>query len=283
MIKIRQLGFTYQKGVPALIDANAEIGSGINLLLGPNGSGKSTLMRIIAGELKLQQGACLVDGKDVSLRLPSVLASTFYVSDDPVIPFISISEMVTRHAPFYPTFSMSRLCDNLACYGMRGDEKFSTLSLGNRKKACIAYALSLGVKALMLDEPANGMDISSKDTLNHMLMSNLQPGQTIIVATHTVYEMKNLFDGVTILHNGKIALNANIDDILTTLQFCITMDPVPGAIYQESGLQGVRSIVHNDSCVAQTQIDYVLLYNAIVNGKSKEINHAINKYYEQLL
>lgn len=61
------------------------------------------------------------------------------------------------------------------------------------------------------------------------------------------------------------------------------MEPVPGAIYQESGLQGFRSIVHNDSCMAQTQIDYVLLYNAIVNDRGKEINHAINKYYEQLL
>ncbi len=283
MIKIQDLSFSYQKNVPALIEANAEITPGINLLLGPNGSGKSTLMRVIAGELRPQRGVCLVNGRSTSLRQPSVLDTTFCISDDPVLPFATISETADRHAPFYPKFSLGRLHDNLSYFGMRGDERLSTLSLGNRKKACIAYALSLGVKVLMLDEPANGMDISSKEALNHMLISNLQPSQTILVATHTVYEMKNLFDGVTIMYQGRIALNATLDDILSTLQFSITENQMPGTIYHEGGLRGFHNISLNESGVSRSQIDYVLLYNAIINGKANEINHAINRYYEQLV
>lgn len=283
MIKLQNITYSYQKHVPALIDVDAEIGCGINLMLGPNGSGKTTLMRIISGELRPNGGVCLVDGKNVSQRMPSSLSMTFYVSDDPAIPFASVSEMADRHAPFYPNFSQSMLHDNLTDFGMRGDEKLSALSLGNRKKAIIAYALSLGVDVLMLDEPANGMDISSKESLNHMLVKNLQPGQTIIVATHTVHEMRNLFDGVTIMHNGRVALSATVDDILSTLQFTISSDVLPGAIYHEGGLQGFRSIAPNASGVAQTQIDYVLLYNAVVGGKAKDIKHAINYYYEQLV
>lgn len=61
------------------------------------------------------------------------------------------------------------LVENLAEFGLTGNERFRSLSLGNKRKSLIAYALALGTEILLLDEPANGLDIGSKQILRRMI------------------------------------------------------------------------------------------------------------------
>lgn len=265
MITLDNICFSYRKGVFALKGASAEIGSGIHLMLGPNGAGKTTLLKVMCGLLQPQQGECLIDGEVVGARMPSVLDKVFYLDDNCLFPLSTINEMASRHAPFYPTFSPEQLAANLEAFGLTGEEKFSDMSLGARKKANVSYALALGTEVLLLDEPANGMDISSKKVLNKVIASSMREGQTIIIATHTVHDMRNLFDGVVLIDHGRVAMCMLADEITARYAFVLSPQPLEGALYTESGIEGHHCMILNEDGI-ETPIDYELLYGAMANG-----------------
>lgn len=268
MIELKDITFSYLKGTPALSGASAKIGAGVNLLLGPNGAGKTTLMKLMAGMLMPEQGECVIDGVDVSHRSVETLSRIFFVSDDCLYPLDSIAEMARRHAVFYETFSPERLRENLGAFGMTGEEKLSAMSLGNRKKAQVAYALALGTEILLLDEPANGMDLGSKKTLNTLISQNVSDGQTVIISTHTVHEMRNLFDGVIFIDRGTITMSESAAEIERRWAFVTTPRPVVGALYYEPSVNGFRNIILNTDGI-ESDIDYEMLYCMLAGRKNQ--------------
>lgn len=169
MIVLNNLTYRYRKGAEALTDVSASIGPGIHLLLGENGAGKTTLLHVMAGLLYPSSGECLIDGEDASRRLPSELSRMFFLGDNMPFPAKTINEMSRIHAVFYPGFDPVQLQENLKSFGLTGDEPIAKMSLGNRHKSQVAYALALRTDILLLDEPANGLDISAKQALQSML------------------------------------------------------------------------------------------------------------------
>lgn len=274
-IEINNITFTYGKDTrPVLIDAQATIRPGINLLMGPNGTGKTTLLKIMSGILQPKSGQCLVGGLDISLRQPEALRRVFYLGDEAQFPLPTIADMARLHAPFYPNFSEKRLWENLEDFHMSGTEKLSDLSVGSRRKANIAYALSLGVDALYLDEPANGLDILAKKTLNRMIARSMTDDNIVVVATHTVLEMEHLFDAVTFIDHGALPLSATVEDITDKLAFVSGDRPAPGAIHSETGVGGYRSIVRNVDGI-ESQVDYVLMFLAMAQGNAETLANII--------
>lgn len=265
MIELKDIAFSYSKKMPALTGVSARVGAGINLLLGPNGAGKTTLMKVMCGLLQPSAGECLVDGADISKREPTSLREVFYLSDDCVFPLNSVSEMARRHAVFYPNFSMDMLKANLQAFGLTGDEQFKRMSLGNRKKANVAYALALRPKLLLLDEPANGMDISSKKILARVIASSLGEGQTIMVATHVVHDLQNLFDSVMVLRGGMVVLSESVEEITRKYAFVVSEQLPSNAIYYERVLNGFHCILPNDGSM-ESHIDYELLYSSLTSS-----------------
>lgn len=269
MIYLNNVSFSYPKGMPALVGVSATIGAGIHLLIGPNGAGKTTLLMVMAGLLQPQQGSCLVDGNDL-LSTPVARNRAFFLSEDCKFPLATIADMARLHAPFYPNFSMERLVENLAAFGLTGEEPLTAMSLGTRKKANISYALALGCDALLLDEPANGMDIDSKKALNGLLAANLRPEQAIVISTHTIAGMKMLFDSVSVIRKGHICLSAYNDEITSRWAFVHSGRHLDEALYEEGDLGGFRAIVPNVDGI-DSEIDYELLYSAVISGKIQNL------------
>lgn len=273
-IILKDITFSYGKSRPVFIDTSARIEPGINLLMGPNGAGKTTLLKIMCGELQPSAGECMVDGLNVSNRQPSALRSIFFLSEDCLFPLPTIIDMVHYHAPFYPNFSETKLWENLNAFGMRGNEKFSNLSLGDRKKVNLAYTLSLGVDALLLDEPMNGLDILSKRKLTKMIADSMTDENIVVISTHMVLEMEQLFDSVMFLNNGRIMLSAPSNDITKKLAFITSDTPVNEALFTEQTFTGFHSIIRNIDGV-ESQIDHILLYLALASDKGKIISNII--------
>lgn len=279
-IEIKDISFSYGKGRPVLMKASATLRPGINLLMGPNGTGKTTLLKIMAGILQPQSGKCLIDHFDISQHRPEAMRRVFYLPDEAQMPLPTIADMARLHAPFYPNFSERRLWENLEDFHLSGTEPLAQISLGSRRKANLAYALSLGVDALFLDEPANGLDILAKKTLNKMIARNMTDDNIVVVATHTVTEMEHLFDSVTFIDHGRLPISAEVEDITGRLAFVSTERPVGGAIYSEPGVGGYRSIVRNTGAI-ESQIDYVLLFVAMAQGNSDSLVNIINEKTEE--
>ena len=269
MLELRRLKFAYLKGAEALTNASASIGGGVYLLLGENGAGKTTLLHLMAGLLYPGSGECLLNGDPIAARRPSDMQRIFFLGDNMPFPGRTIDEFVKMHAQFFPTFDPQLLADILGRFGINPAERLEGMSLGTRKKAQLAYALSLRTQVLLLDEPANGLDISSKKLLQEIIVENITEEQTIIVSTHTVWDFKNLFDGLLVLNHGQLLVASTVDEILGRIAFVSASEPPVGALYIERVAGRFNAIVKNDGDT-DTDIDYVLLYSALMNADARD-------------
>lgn len=268
LIQLKDAVVRYGRKKPAALDGiTAVIGPGIHLLLGENGAGKTTLLHLIDGLRFPSSGCCLADGTDTRLRRPDITSRVCFLGDDMQFPAKTINEMVRIHAPFYPRFSAEMLAENLGTFALDGSEKLRSLSLGNRRKAMVAYMLSLRAEVILLDEPANGLDIESKIALQQMIARCIDDTQTVIVSTHTIDDLRNLFDGVIVLRHGRLQLASPIDRILRRVSFVTAAEPAGHAFHCEQRLGRWHCIVPNNGG-ADTDIDFRLLYTALHNPDS---------------
>lgn len=276
MIELDNLSFRYGHTFYALRDVNAKIAPGIHLLLGENGAGKTTLLQVIAGLLFPAMGACRIDGVDVALRRPDTLQQLFFLPEDCTFPAKTINDFARMHSQFYPTFSADDLGRNLSDFGMTGDEPLAGLSLGMRKRANLAYVLALHCPVTLLDEPANGLDINAKKCLRQLIMRNCADEQTIIVSTHTVWDLEQLFDGVIVLNHGELVLSKAVYEIAECVSFVTSPSHYPGAWYEEVSMAGYRSIAPRNAGAPETNVDFNLLYSALMSRNAELILNMLN-------
>ena len=276
MISLSNLNYVYKKGAVAIKNANGSIGAGIYLLLGENGAGKTTLMHLISGLLCPTSGSCDLDGEAPSQRKPSVMRRIFFLGDNMGFPARSINEMVKIHAVFYPNFDAALLKEYLGRFGMTGDEHIDKLSLGNRHKAQTAYALALNAEVTLLDEPANGLDITARQQLQTLLAESDNEKRTVIISTHTVSDFEALFDGIIMMHKGELFFALTCEAIMSKLAF-VSSDtpPIVTPLYSERRINTFNYIIPADG-EYYSDLDYLLLYNAMMSPESTKILSILN-------
>lgn len=265
-IKLDKLSFSYRKGTWALSDVSALLGPGVHLLLGANGAGKTTLLHLIDGLRFPTEGKCLIDGGPTRHRLPSVLSKVFYLGANMPLPAANINELVRIHGQFYPRLSTECLTENLREFGIDPAMKFTAMSMGMRQKASVAYALALQTPILLLDEPATGLDIESKQALQRMMARSIDPEATVIVSTHNFGDLLPLYDSLLVLDEGKLLLNASVDEITERLAFVTSTGAAPAeALYSLRRYGQIHSIIPNTARI-ESAIDYELIYLALKNN-----------------
>lgn len=278
MITLKNIEFSYRRhGFPALSGVTADIMPGIYLLAGENGAGKTTLLHLIAGVSSPAVGQCLIDGINAASDCPAEKGRTFLLEENMYFPGRTIRDFAMRHSRFYPYFSAEKFEENLKAFGLSGHEPFKSQSLGNRKKAQLAYALSLGVDVLLLDEPTNALDIQSKDVLRKLLIQSTEENQTVIVATHSPNELENLFDGALFLTRSRLLFAGTEDAVSQKLSFIITRMPESGALYSEIQVGRVLGIYPAACRQATTRVDWRLLYSALHSSQRDAVLKVLSK------
>ncbi len=275
MIELNNLTYAYRRGFVAIDDVTASVSPGIHLLLGENGAGKTTLLRLMAGLLFPSSGECLIDGAPVSSREPSVMKTVFMLPDTTELPTKTIRGFAEIHSRFYPTFSQENFEENLREFNLDGNENYNQLSLGLRHKTLLAYVVALGVDLLLLDEPANGLDITSKKALRHILARCTGPEQTVIISTHTVSDLRELYDGVLVLSKGKLLLARPTWEISERISCVASPIPPFDHIFMEQGAGLFHSIIENETG-EPTDLNYALLYSALMSKSRDRLLEIIN-------
>ncbi len=252
------------------------IDEGIYLLLGENGAGKTTFLHLAASLLLPSSGCVTINGSDSRDRKPSTLRSVFFTADDTEMPADTISTLARLHGRvFYPRFDSAMLDENLAAFGINPSIPLSSMSLGQRKKAIAAYALALRADILLLDEPANGLDIGSRDILRSLMARCVEPGQTVIVSTHTTADLQPLFDGIIMLRQSNLLFCNTTAHIASRLGFGIYNIPPREALFTMNDIGRFRSIVPADP-LSPSEIDIHLLYSSMYSPESRNILNIIN-------
>lgn len=264
MIELKNVSYSYgRNSLPALDDVTVAVRPGIYLLAGENGAGKTTLLHLIAGVKHPDLGECLIDGVESSTNKPSKMGRTFLLEENMFFPGKTIRSFAKLHSGFYPDFSPQKFEDNLRAFGLNGFEPLKSLSLGNRKKSQLAYALALGVDVLLLDEPTNALDIQSKETLVKLLASNISEHQTLIVATHTVGELETLFDGALMITRSRLLFAGTAEALSEKISFKISRMPEPSSLYSEIQIGRVMGIYPRKQNEEPTNVDWRLFYSAL--------------------
>lgn len=271
MIEFKNISFTYDGSkIPALADINATLQPGLFLLAGENGAGKTTLLHVICGLAHPQQGECIVYGAEADSTLPTDMKNVFLLEENQYFPGKTIRNFANLHSRFYPNFSEKLFINNLQAFGLNGYEPLRTLSLGNRKKAQLAYVLALGVKVLLLDEPTNALDIEGRDIFRKLLVNTMASDQTVIVSTHNVPDLEKLFDGAIILQGSKLLFAGTEEQVAQRLALETSIQADPDALYSENQAGKFLNIYPAEKG-QETRVDWRALYLALHYANSNEI------------
>lgn len=270
MVNIENLQFSYgRKYRPVFTDFSISLKPGcIYGLLGKNGTGKSTLLYIMCGLLQPQGGTVEVMGGNPRAHQPQIIGEIFLVPEEVELPAVRLRDYVKLNAPFYPRFSQEVLQQCLSDFELTDDLRLDQLSMGQRKKAFMSFALATQVRLILMDEPTNGLDIPSKSSFRKVVSSNMSEEQTIVISTHQVRDIDSLLDHIIIMDNSQVFLNASVAEI--TQQLAFEFRPmgasVDDALYAQPSLQGVAVVVPNDG-TKDTPINLELLFNAFMLKK----------------
>ena len=272
MIDVNQVSFSYGRKKSKVLDGfSMQLEKGaVYGLLGKNGTGKSTLLYLIAGLLRPQSGKVCYQGVDVTLRRPSTLQDMFLVSEEFALPSVSLKQYVKLNAPFYPNFSDELLRSCLRDFDMNEDIHLGELSMGQKKKAFMCFALATNTSLLMMDEPSNGLDIPSKSQFRKVIASGMTDEKAVIISTHQVRDIDSLLDHVLIMDSSELLLNESVSNICEKLYFAEQSmnEPTDNALYVQPSVQGNSVILPNTSS-EESKMNLEVLFNAMLAERVK--------------
>lgn len=272
MIEVKNLSFGYGKRKQRVLDdfSLALDKGSVYGLLGKNGTGKSTLLYLMTGLLRPQEGKVLYKGIDVSLRYPLTLQDMFFVPEEFVLPAVSLKQYVKLNAPFYPHFSKEQLRACLHDFDMNEDIHLGELSMGQKKKAFMCFALAANTSLLVMDEPSNGLDIPSKSQFRKVIASGMNDEKSVIISTHQVRDIDSLLDHVIIIDDTRVLLDKPVREICNKLYFAEqgVNEPIGNALYVQPSVQG-NSIIFPNVYNEDSNLNLEVLFNAMLAERER--------------
>jgi len=166
----------------------------IGVILGENGAGKSTLLRIVAGLIEPDAGEVTIHGASLRNGGRKAREQLGYVPDaTQMLPDLLVEEFVSlvRALKQLPSQTYSdlelRWRDRFGLTPVWG-QRFSTLSFGQRKRACTVAALAGDPWLLVLDEPSNGLDPAGIELMVELIAERKARGEaTLLVSNDTAF------------------------------------------------------------------------------------------------
>lgn len=201
VVECKGLRKRYGKGKLAIENLNIQLESGrIIGLLGPNGCGKTTFMKILTGLLVPTEGDIFVCGQ------PRSEATNNFISYLPERTYIGgrkkISAMLDYFEDFYPDFDKVKAYKMLESLNLDPDSHISSLSKGNREKVQLILVMARNAQIYLLDEPIAGVDPAAREFILRTIVSNLNPGATVLISTHLIQDVEPVLDEFIFVNYG---------------------------------------------------------------------------------
>ena len=265
MITVENLSFTYRKSKRAVLhDFSLSFESGrVYGLLGKNGAGKSTLLYLMSGLLTPKNGKVVFHDTDVRRRLPVTLQDIFLVPEEFELPAVSLVSYIELNSPFYPRFSKEDMMKYLHYFEMDLEVNLGELSMGQKKKVFMGFALATNTSLLLMDEPTNGLDIPGKSQFRKFIASGMSDDKTILISTHQVRDIDHVLDHVLIMDNSRVLLDQSIAEVSEQLLFVESdsRESSVESLFSSPTVQGHMMILPNTHG-EESEVNLELLFNA---------------------
>lgn len=215
MLEVQNL--TKKYGKTLAVDAvSFQVSDGqTGILLGPNGAGKSTIIKSIAGLLRYQGGVGINGMRARDIEAKKIFA---YV---PEIPAMFASLTVREHIEYIRRAYNSPVTDEevdaiLKRFELedKQDKLGDELSKGMMQKVSICCALAVKPKVILLDEPMVGLDPAAIKELKEVILELKEQGVTILISTHMLEMVKDLWDIMFVMEKGRIIASFRKEDTM---------------------------------------------------------------------
>ncbi|MFH1130760.1 MAG: ABC transporter ATP-binding protein [Chloroflexota bacterium] len=237
-ITAENLTYSYDQ-LLAVDHINFDVGEGEILgFLGPNGAGKSTTIKMLTGQLLPKEGRATLLGMDVA-RQPKKVQTQIGVCFEFTNLYETMSgiENLKLFASLFGVidFDAEALLKRVGLDG-RGKDKVEGYSKGMKQRLMVARTLVNRPKILFLDEPTEGLDPASAQTIRGLILEEQARGATVFLTTHDMHEADKLCQRVAFIDQGRI----------------VALD-TPHALKQQYGKRMLRAEVQDAEGSLQTR------------------------------
>ena len=212
MIEIRGLTkrfgpFTAVDNVSFAVEPGEVLG-----FLGPNGAGKSTTMKMVTGFLDPTDGQVLVNGKDVAADPIATKGVLGYLPEGapayPDMTPLGFLRFVAEIRGFRGAERRQRVDDAVRRVHLEGvlHQSIDTLSKGFKRRVALAQAILHDPKALILDEPTDGLDPNQKHEVR-ALIGEMSRDKAIVLSTHILEEVEAVCTRVIVINRGALVFD----------------------------------------------------------------------------
>ena len=188
-------------------------------LLGPNGSGKTTTMKAISGLVQPTRGAVRICGIDVTQHHERAMRHTGCLIEAPALyDHMTAYQNLKLAARFYDSVDNEHINEILQMVEMDKykKDKVSSFSLGMRQRIGLALALLSNPELLILDEPANGLDIEGMVYVREVVVKAAEKGAAVLISSHLAHEIELCATKAAIIYGGKLLNVERMDIILAS-------------------------------------------------------------------
>ena len=177
--------------------------------LGPNGAGKSTTMKMLTGFLAPSSGTARLFGFDIQKQTLKAQQLLGYLpegapcyGDMRVRAFLEFVAEVRGFRGAEKQARVAKAVEQVELQGVLG-QSIDTLSKGFKRRVGLAQAILHDPKALILDEPTDGLDPNQKHQVRQ-LIQNLATDKIIIISTHILEEVTAVCSRAVVIAAGKL-------------------------------------------------------------------------------
>jgi len=227
--------------------------------LGPNGAGKSTTMRMVVGLTRPTSGTATIDcrrfidlpnpGREVGVLLDASAQHAGRTGREILT--------IAARTMGLPTDRIGRMLDLVSLTDDEGERRIGNYSLGMRQRLGIATALIGEPQALILDEPANGLDPAGIRWMRDLLRSYADRGGTVLLSSHLLHEIEIIADDLVVIGNGRIVVQGTKAELLQAVGTVVRTPELP-ALEAALLAAGLRVTLADDGSL-QTDADLALV------------------------
>ena len=267
MIKICNLTKKFDDFV-ALDGLNMHVKKGcVYGLVGPNGAGKTTAIKHIAGVMMQNSGDVLITDSSVFENV-AVKQKIIYIPDDVFFfPSYTIKDMKKFYKSVYPSWNEERFERLSEVFNIDINRRVQRLSKGMQKQVAFWIGICTMPDVMILDEPVDGLDpVMRRKVWSLILQDVAERETTVLISSHNLRELEDVCDHVGIMHNGRVILEKQLDDIKSDvhkLQLAFKEKISPELTEQLSPM-------HTS--------EYGSVTLMIVRGQREQILECVNKY-----
>lgn len=205
MISGKDLRFSYGSrlgldGLSFCLEPNGKVVG----LFGANGAGKTTLIRVFAGLINSYEG-----------KIETAISSTpVYLPDYPILPkHLSVKGCVRLFSSLYSDFDDELALRILASLQLPLNLNVAAASKGTSEQLHLALTFSRRSNLYIIDEPLASVDPLTRDVIIDMIHEYRPPDAIVIISTHLIRGLENLFDEYVVISDGKAIAHFAPDDV----------------------------------------------------------------------